>query len=249
MLIHDALVVALRDRFRDRDMRIEPNQIVFPAAHPGVGDVTIVDDGDEATVYIGHITHGHFSAFEEKLPESAKAALIASDVVGFLEALFADRVLMWKVFGAAGWRLVDDPVTAVSGFTLRRSFVWSGPLGKSKPQPRETVTAGELTGFEFLDPWRRADSGLEAELQKECGRRHPLYGQKAVSVARRTDNDDVLFLLPEFRLARYAVVHLTWSGRTEPAPGWPQTVFYASLDEWAEKCMKPDHREWAEHRP
>lgn len=49
-----------------------------------------------------------------------------------------------------------------------------------------------------------------------------------------------LFFLPDNPLP-LAVVHLTWAGRREKNPEWPQTTFYASLDDWVERCMKPDH--------
>jgi hypothetical protein len=130
-MILAALVSALEGRFADRGMRVEANQIVFLAAHPDVGDLTIVDDGDEATVYVGSITHGHFSCYDEKLSESEKAAVIASDVIGFLESLFADRVLLWQLLGpmAGGWQLVEEPVTEMgSRYDLRKWLVWSGPL-------------------------------------------------------------------------------------------------------------------------
>jgi hypothetical protein len=111
----NALFTLLNARFPDRGIRLDARaSIVVPAAHPGVGDLTIMDDGDELTVYVGDITHGHFES--------------AAKVVEFLEWLFADRVLMWRVWTGGGWQLEPAPVTSRNGFTLRRWYVWSRPL-------------------------------------------------------------------------------------------------------------------------
>lgn len=99
----------------------------------------------------------------------------------------------------------------------------------------------DLTGLQWLEPWEPASPGLEVELTKEVCLGHPLYGREAVSVGRRGDRDDVLFLLPDNPPA-LAVVHLTW--RPEKHPEWPRATFYSSLDDWVERCMKPDHLEF-----
>ena len=114
-MTHDALIAALTTRFPDRRMRIAARgDIVFPAAHPAVGDLTIKDDGDEWTAYVGDITHSHLRSIDE--------------AIEFVEWLFADRVLMWTAFGAAGWRLAPSQVVELPGPTWRRWFVWSKPL-------------------------------------------------------------------------------------------------------------------------
>lgn len=100
-----------------------------------------------------------------------------------------------------------------------------------------------LANIQWLEPWRPTSSGLEAELEKEISPRHPLSGQRAVSVGRRDDCDDVLFFLPDYPYP-LAVVHLTWTGEREKNPEWPHTTFYSSLDDWMVRCMKPDHLEF-----
>lgn len=112
--------------------------------------------------------------------------------------------------------------------------------GVVKPPP---LTLDDLAAMQFLDPWYRAVPGLESELRKEVSDGHPLYGRKAISVARRQDSDDVLFLLLDHQ-SPLAVVHLTWSGRPERTSNWPQTTFYRSLQDWVERCMKPDHTDF-----
>jgi hypothetical protein len=115
----------------------------------------------------------------------------------------------------------------------------ASPNGAGPSRP----TLDDLAAMQFLDPWYRAVPGLEAELRNELGDGHPLYGRKAIAVARRQDSDDVLFLLLDHP-SPLAVVHLTWTGRPERNSNWPQTTFYTSLQDWVERCMKPDHAEF-----
>jgi hypothetical protein len=82
---------------------------------------------------------------------------------------------------------------------------------------------------------------LEGELAREVGTGHPLQRIKAISVGRRIDSDDVLFFLAEHSQP-LAVVHLTWA--SESSAQWP--VFYSSIDDGVERCMKPDHNECSE---
>ncbi len=102
------------------------------------------------------------------------------------------------------------------------------------------MTTLNFGSIAWLPPWSPCKPGLEAELAREVGPRHPLAGCEAVSVARRTDTDDVLFHLPNGP-APLAVVHLTMAGRREKSPDWPATEFYATVDEWIEKRMRRDH--------
>ena len=111
--------------------------------------------------------------------------------------------------------------------------------GAGKPRP----TLDDVAAMQFLDPWYRAVPGLEGELRNEVGEGHPLHGRKAIAVARRQDSDDVLFLLLDHP-SPFAVVHLTWSGKPERNSNWPQTTFYTSLQDWVDRCMKPDHAEF-----
>ena len=101
----------------------------------------------------------------------------------------------------------------------------------------------DFTDLQWLEPWGPTSAGLEAELARELGPTHPLFGRKAISVGRRADCDDVLFFLPDNPLP-LAVVHLTWTGRREKKPEWPHTTFYASVEDWVERGMKADHCEF-----
>jgi hypothetical protein len=81
---------------------------VFPALDPEIGSVTIWDDGDEATVIIGKITHGHFNPYDESLSESERVRRVTEEVVGFLADLFSDRVLLWTEPSgrSGGWKML-----------------------------------------------------------------------------------------------------------------------------------------------
>jgi hypothetical protein len=98
-----------------------------------------------------------------------------------------------------------------------------------------------LKNLEWLEPWHPAPAGLETQLNREVSDGHPLSGRKAISVGRRHDCDDVLFFLPDHSFP-LAVVHLTWAGR-QPIPELPHTILFSSLDDWIERCMRPDHLE------
>ena len=97
---------------------------------------------------------------------------------------------------------------------------------------------------DWLEPWCPVENArsLEQELTFEINSNydHPLFGKKAVALARRTDRDDVLFYLTDDK--RFAVVHLTWN--SESSPDFPGTWFYSSLEDWVEKCMKPDYEDF-----
>ena len=88
-------------------------------------------------------------------------------------------------------------------------------------------------------PWYRLEEdwiarGLEAQLALEVARGHVLDGVRAVAVGRRDDNDDVLFALPDGRVAE---VHLTWRKGRETEAHWPATAVFASLDAWIRERM------------
>lgn len=99
--------------------------------------------------------------------------------------------------------------------------------------------------LEWLEPWQHIEGRAEAlvnELQKELPPQHVLHGVQVVAVARRIDCDDVLFATTD-PMKPLAVVHLTWTGRTESALKWPHTTLYESWRDWTERCLFPDHKE------
>jgi len=133
-MIRDVLVPALQARFRIRGLKTgtPPEPVaVFPAVSPAVGDITIFDEGNEATLKIGTLTHQHFNPYNTALSQSERAKIITEEMVEFLRRLFADRVLILRGKGTA-WSSVrvlddDDELPAIPPNT--EGFLWSGPVG------------------------------------------------------------------------------------------------------------------------
>ena len=103
----------------------------------------------------------------------------------------------------------------------------------------------DLVAVDWLEPWGAVHGpvarGLEVELGQELEPGHPLYGWRAVAVGRRFDVDDVLYFIPggEYPLA---VVRLLWREKVNGEDSsWPRAALYTSLEEWVERCMKPNH--------
>jgi hypothetical protein len=101
--------------------------------------------------------------------------------------------------------------------------------------------------IEWLKPWERLQGSGEAfvnELQTELPYDHALHGVAVVAVARRIDCDDVLFATAD-PAKPLAVVHLTWAGRTEGDARWPTTTLFHDWQDWVERRLLPDHREYS----
>jgi hypothetical protein len=99
--------------------------------------------------------------------------------------------------------------------------------------------------IEWLEPWMPIErseerEAIQTELHSELSASHSLFGLSVVALARRCDQDDVLFELADGRVAE---VHLTWSRKPERDPHWPRTTIFASATVWAEEQMRPLHEE------
>lgn len=131
------LTTVLREMITERFPEIEiaatsPDgpAIVIPARHRGIGNVSILDDGDEATLDIANITHGHFCDYTPNISEVEAARAISGDVVGFLAELFADRVLLWRSPPGGGWRILQqEEEPRVHSDADTQFYFWSGPVG------------------------------------------------------------------------------------------------------------------------
>ena len=147
-MIRDVLLPALQANFPNRGLRTgqPPDAIaVFPAAHPEVGDVNIYDDGNEAMVSVGQITHGHFGWTDANRTEAEMANAVTDEVVRFLTDLFADRIVLWKSSGGAGgWWLVghDNSLSIMDADDF--TYLWSGPV----PNPLRESAAERIVGRE-----------------------------------------------------------------------------------------------------
>jgi hypothetical protein len=107
----------------------------------------------------------------------------------------------------------------------------------------------EIPGdFVWLKPWEPLKHSTEAlvrELQQELSDQHVLHGVLVMALARRVDQDDVLFATAD-PCKPLAVVHLTWKGSTETDPRWPHTTLYLGWKDWIERRFRVDHREHSE---
>ena len=101
--------------------------------------------------------------------------------------------------------------------------------------------------MDYLEPWVQCNlsdkKAAEKELKIELSEVHVLYGLSLNALARRIDRDDVLFQLNE-GTRNLVSVHLTYSGKKEENPQYPQIEEFASLDEWTTYAMMKDHEEY-----
>jgi hypothetical protein len=97
----------------------------------------------------------------------------------------------------------------------------------------------------LLSPWTTPYSPdkLLLELQREVGPNHPLFGKSARALAVAEDRDDVLFEIAVSGGRKYAVVHLTWSGKQEASAKFPGAEFFDSLDQWLQS-MRAEHEDY-----
>lgn len=93
-----------------------------------------------------------------------------------------------------------------------------------------------------LPPWHFADTELSNQLEREINPNHILYNKNVKTIARRQDNDDVLFevLNADFK---YAKVHLTWSQEVLADSEYPSTKTYKDLKDVYENLIVPDNKE------
>ena len=131
MSIRDSLLPELQRVFSSMKMKtgFAPDPIaIFSPIHPDIGEVAIWDDGDEATIAIGEITHGHFNPYDQSLSEAEREKWVVEEVTDFLSLLFQDKVMLWSALdkGRGGWEVNrDEPLQLREN---ARNYVWSGPI-------------------------------------------------------------------------------------------------------------------------
>ena len=138
-MIRDKLIPLLQQRFGAGSFTrgTDPKLIVsFPSAHAEVGELKILDDGNEVIVEIGEITHGHFGSMKETATQEADQE-VAENVVDFIEDLFAGKYILWRTKKrfAGGWKHVDFPSESNRMPNVEIDaiyFTWSGPLDAGK---------------------------------------------------------------------------------------------------------------------
>ena len=100
----------------------------------------------------------------------------------------------------------------------------------------------KIPASQWLEPWIPVSSGgaLERELALELPTQHILKGISVRAIARRLDNDAVLFELSG-HVKPFAVVQLLYRHQMDAQLPW--TVLFDSWEDWVENCMEPDHEE------
>lgn len=129
MTISQKLIPRLLARFPDRHLRVHQGTqpaATFPAVHPEVGDLRVDDDGDELTIIVGELTHGHFTPRNYQTPSQEKEEELMERVMEFLDEVFADQIEFWTADRAGGWHARGEE--PLGQWPHRRKFVWSGPV-------------------------------------------------------------------------------------------------------------------------
>ena len=112
----------------------------------------------------------------------------------------------------------------------------------------EEVLNNSIFGLKFLEPWidmiefEESSEVFENELRKEIHEAHPLWAKSFKAIAKRQDNDDVLVELEDGQLA---VVHLTWSGKSE-SDIFPRTKTYLNKKDFWKRRLQHDIAEFVE---
>lgn len=113
----------------------------------------------------------------------------------------------------------------------------------SKLKPKAVVELIPGDAIHYLKPWHADDKGLTIQLHREINKKHILYGKSVKTIARRQDNDDVLFEVDNAEF-KYAMVHLTWAQKMLDDPKYPRTETYKDWHEVYENRIVKDHEGW-----
>ena len=169
------------------------------------------------------------------------------------------------------WYSLRFNVKLDNGFFL---FPYGGYTFDDSPnfpdQPKRIDIAGidinllRFSNGTLIGPWSTVDIeqkiSFEDELSKEIKPvksffsilssnnkdNHILVGAEISAFAKNGPNDDVLFAVKrKGDNSTFATVHLTWVSRNkEHSKYFPATDFYLDFNDFAEKRMMPDSKEW-----
>ena len=118
----------------------------------------------------------------------------------------------------------------------------SGDISKLKEKEIVELIPGNT--LHCLEPWYFTDTDLATQLHREINQNHILYGKGVKTIARRQDNDDVLFEVEDadFKFAR---VHLTWAQKTLTESHFPNTKTYKDWKDVYENRIIIDNKDWS----
>jgi len=113
----------------------------------------------------------------------------------------------------------------------------------SKLKPKTVVDLIPGDTLHFLKPWHSDDTDLTVQLDREINNKHILYSKPVKTIARRQDNDNVLFEVDDSNF-KYAMVHLTWAQNTLDDAKYPRTEMYKTWQDVYENRILVDHQSW-----
>lgn len=99
-------------------------------------------------------------------------------------------------------------------------------------------------GLELPIPWYWSNGKLEKQLAREINEGHVLFNHVVKEIARKQDNDDVLFKLDD---GKYAVVHLTWTSEKLSLDHFPTTKIYKDWEDVYQDRILPDKKFFEAH--
>lgn len=131
MNFREALVADVRARFPTTQFTIiegRPWELQINSPNPALDFVSVSYDGEEATVGVGELTHGHFNPYDASLSDQARARWVCDEVMAFLSDLLGDRVVVWSSGPqrSGGWTMLE-PGTVPALRKGVSAHLWSGP--------------------------------------------------------------------------------------------------------------------------
>lgn len=110
------------------------SQLRIPALHEAVGDLVIAFDNDEITVFIGKLTHCHFTPLASSAADDGRTDTDCIDgAADYLRGIVNNEWVIWVYPGRAGgcYRIkprIDIDQDAISPREGIVRYLWSGPL-------------------------------------------------------------------------------------------------------------------------
>ena len=109
----------------------------------GRGELTIHDDGDELTFYLGDITHCHFSRDYLGDGKYSPEGEVIEEAIDYLLDLFSDRVVFYRALNGGRDGSIQSPSPDQMAKVLAdcNCFLWSKPLERRSTEQDVTPNA------------------------------------------------------------------------------------------------------------
>ncbi len=131
-MLRDGLTPALKTTFPEIpfDYSGRDSLVASVPIPNGVGDLKLCDDGDEITVFLGDVTHCHFSQDYLGDGKYSPESEVCDAVIEYLKDLFSDRLLFYHARdrGRDGSGPIPPPDELDKIKKDCRCFVWSRAL-------------------------------------------------------------------------------------------------------------------------